>query len=203
LFDHAADSLAFPDEIIGFEMQDVMQHKAAIVPVLSYVLHRIAIALDGTPAILVMDEAWTLLDDPFFAARLGEWLDMLRAKNAMVIFATEHMAEAGASNLNKTLMPKIATQIYLPDDVVDPPCADAFGLTEADISYLSAMNTEDRHFLLKRGKDALVMALDLTGMSDIIAVLSATLPHLEIMEQVIEAQSREPAQWMPKFLERI
>ncbi len=203
LFDHVQESLVLNDKIFGFEMSDAIKHKAALVPILSYLLHRITLMLDGTPTIIVMDEAWKTLDDPFFSERIHAWLDVLRAHNAMVVFATEQVADAGQRSVNTAIMSHVATQIYLPDDAADAFYADSFGLTEQEIIYLTVMNTEDRHFLLKKGSHTIVAELNLSGMTDIIAVLSATPAHLEIMEQVINAHGISPVQWMPKLLEAI
>jgi len=203
LFDHAEETLVLDDKIYGFEMGDIIRHKDTIVPALSYLLYRITLALDGTPAIIVIDEAWTMLDNPLFSSRLEEWLDGLQANNAMAILATEHVEEAALSTLNSALKKHIATQIYLPDHIADNSYADAFGLTEKEISYLTVMKAENRHFLLKRGGDTVVAELNLAGMKDIIAVLSATPQHLQAMEKAIEAQGILPSHWMPRFLESI
>ncbi len=202
LFDHAEDSLKL-EKVCGFEMAGVMQHSVALVPVVSYLLHRIMLAMDGGPTIIAMTEAWTLLDSPLFSSRLKEWLDILRTNNALAILATERVAEASGSSINAALMDHIATQIYLPDETADNSYADAFGLSEKEISYLTVMNTEDRHFLLKRGGNSIVAELNLTGMSDIIAVLSSTPTSLQSLEKAIAEQGLPASRWMPKFLEKI
>lgn len=203
LFDNAEDSLKLDDKVYGFDMTGVMQHPPALVPVVSYLLHRIMLALDGSPSIVAMTEAWSLLDSPLFSSRLKEWLDMLRANNAFAILATERVEEASGSSINASLMEHIATQIYLPDESADTAYSDGFGLTDKEISYLTVMNTEDRHFLLKRGGNTIVAELNLTGMSDIIAVLSSTPATLHSMENAITEHGLPSARWMPKFLEKI
>jgi type IV secretion system protein VirB4 len=97
----------------------------------------------------------------------------------------------------------IATQIYLPDEAADEDYATAFGLTEKEITYLTVMNTEDRHFLLKRSVNSIVAELNLSGMTDIISVLSSTPTSLLSMERAIEDQGLQASRWMPKFLEKI
>ena len=51
-----------------------MHHKALVPPVLTYLFHRLEARFDGRPTLLILDEAWTFLDDPLFAARIREWL---------------------------------------------------------------------------------------------------------------------------------
>jgi type IV secretion system protein VirB4 len=197
------DSLNFSDKIYGFEMNHAMQDKAAVVPIVSYLLYCILQSLDGSPAILVMDEAWDMLDNAYFAPRLASLFDTLRAKNAMVIFATDHADRACQSTINSLLLDKVATQIYLPDADADEHYAQAFGLTNTEISYIAVMNVEDRHFLIKHDQHTIVCELNLAGMSDIISVLSSVPKNLEIMEEAISKNGLSPQQWMPAFLEKI
>lgn len=203
LFDHTEDSLHLTDKICGFEMKDVMEHAPTMIPVVSYLLHRMMLALDGAPTIIAMAEAWAILDKPLFASRLKEWLEMLRVNNAIAVLATEHVEQAKTSSLNSLLMGDIATQIYLPDESADAAYAKAFGLTDKEISYLSAMNIDHRHFLLKRKRGTIVAELNISGMSDIIGVLSSTPASLQSMERAIEAEGLQHTHWMPKFLEKI
>ncbi len=203
LFDNVVDSLNFTDKICGFEMAEALQQKATLLPLLYYLLHRVTLALDGTPGMIVIDEAWTILDHPFLAARLKEWLGEWRSKNAMVLLTTEHVERAINSRLNPLFIAETATHLYLPDEAADESYSKAFNLSERDVSYLTVMNTQDRHFLIKRKDESIVLEVNLSGMPDIQAVLCAGEAQLKIMEQSIEAAGLQASQWMPKFLEQI
>lgn len=45
-------------------MASLLKDPVALGPVLIYLFHRISISLDGTPSIIVLDEAWALIDNP-------------------------------------------------------------------------------------------------------------------------------------------
>ena len=77
LLDGAADTLALGD-VMHFEMDGLMQVKPLVLPVLTYLFHRLEARFDGRPTLLVLDEAWVFLDDPLFAARIREWLKTLQ-----------------------------------------------------------------------------------------------------------------------------
>ncbi len=204
LFAHGRpDSFVLENTICGFEMGDIVTNKAAIIPVLSYILQRIEAVLDGSPAIIAMAEAWKLMDNDFFAPRIPVLLDYWQSQNAMAIFSTDQAWSVFHSSINPMLMEKLATQIYLPDNNADEAYNGAFDLSEHEIYYLSVMNTEDRHFLIKRNRETTVAELNLTGMQDIIAVLSATPTNLHIMEEAIEKNGTFHAKWMPVFLEMV
>ncbi len=64
----------------GFEMEELMHSKAAVMAVLHYLFARFDERFDGAPTMLILDEAWLFLDDPVFAARIRQWLKTLRKK---------------------------------------------------------------------------------------------------------------------------
>ena len=94
LLDGAAEWIATTD-MLHIEMEELMQHKALVAPVLTYLFHRLEARFDGRPSLLILDEAWTFLDEALFAARIREWLKTLRKKNVEVLFATQSLADIG------------------------------------------------------------------------------------------------------------
>ena len=118
-----------------------MQHKALIAPVLTYLFHRLEARFDGRPTLLILDEAWTFLDDALFAARIREWLKTLRKKNVAVVFATQSLADIERSTIAPALIESCPTRIFLPNDRALEPQARAvyerFGLNARQIEILS------------------------------------------------------------------
>src|SRR3546814_3486527 len=74
-----------------------MGQTGVVAPVLSYLFHRLKERFDGRPTLLILDEAWIFLDHPLFAARIREWLKVLRKKNVSVVFATQSLADIAQS----------------------------------------------------------------------------------------------------------
>src|SRR3546814_6604344 len=73
LLDAEGESLGEGD-VQAFEMEQLLHARGAALPVLTYLFHRLEQRFDGAPTLLVLDEAWTFLDDPVFAGRIREWL---------------------------------------------------------------------------------------------------------------------------------
>lgn len=71
LLDADNDRLSL-DGVQCFEMEDLMNSDAAVLPVLTYLFHRLEERFDGRPTILILDEAWLFLDNTEFAARIRE-----------------------------------------------------------------------------------------------------------------------------------
>lgn len=202
LFDHAEDRVNLQGLVHGFEMADIVKDRHSVAPTMLYLIQRIMGELDGTPAIIVLDEAWGLMDNAIFAPRLNGWLEALTAKNAIAIFATESVEDASQSALSKAVFSGIATQIYLPNPMPSAAYQTVFGLNDTEFSFLDLMDEEKRHFMLKKGGDAIVASLNLDGMRTIMDVLSATPENLAIMRQVIAEKGPEPTAWVPVFMER-
>ncbi len=66
---------------ITFEIEALMaMGEKVLLPVLTYLFHRIDGRLDGRPTLLVLDEAWVMLANGTFGAKIEEWLRTLRKK---------------------------------------------------------------------------------------------------------------------------
>ena len=133
-------------------MEELMPHRALVSPVLTYLFHRLEARFDGRPTLLVLDEAWTFLDDALFAARIREWLKTLRKKNVAVVFATQSLADIERSTIAPALIESCPTRIFLPNDRAIEPQARAayerFGLNDRQIGLI-AQATPKRHYYLQ------------------------------------------------------
>ena len=101
--------------VFGFEMAELLKDPVALSPVLLYIFHRINISLDGSRTMIVLDEAWALIDNPVFAPKIKDWLKVLRKLNTFVIFATQSVEDATKSQISDTLIQQTSTQIFLPN----------------------------------------------------------------------------------------
>ena len=177
LLDAAEDRLALSD-VQCFETEELMhgaQH-GVVLPVLTYLFHRLEDRFDGRPTLLILDEAWVYLDNPLFAARIREWLKVLRKKNVSVIFATQSLADVAESSIAPAIIESCPQRIFLPNDRAIEPQARAayerFGLNERQIELI-AQATPKRHYYLQsqRGNRLFELglgpvALTLCGASD-------------------------------------
>lgn len=200
LFDNDQDEWTINQLIYGFDMTEAVKEKTPLIPLLSYLFYRIAEHLDGTPAIIVLDEAWSLVDNPIFAPGLPSWLDELTAKNCMVIFATEAVDNANKSGITSQLIDKMATQIYLPNPQATEAYQEIFGLDEEEFKLLKSISRSKRELLLKRQDEAVVASLDLAGMHDIIGLLSGTKENIVRAESLRSQWGEDIRQWLPKFM---
>jgi type IV secretion system protein VirB4 len=200
VFDNDEDLLDFSvSSSFGFEMADLLKDTIALNPVLLYLFHRIQISLDGTPTMLVLDEAWALIDNPIFAPKIKNWLKVLRKLNAFVIFATQSVEDASKSDISDTLIQQTATQIFLPNLKATDSYRKAFMLSQREFSLIKTTDPGSRFFLIKQGQDAVVAKLDLRGMGDIVNVLSGRSDTVLLLYDIMKRYGENPKDWLPVF----
>lgn len=203
VFDNDTDTMDFTKaSAFGFEMAQILKDPIAINPVLLYLFHRINISLDGTPTMLVLDEAWALIDNPVFAPKIKDWLKVLRKLNAMVIFATQSVEDASKSAISDTLIQQTATQIFLPNLKATDVYKTKFMLSQREYELIKTTDPSSRFFLIKQGLDAVVARLDLKGMTDIINVLSGRSDSVLMLAELMRELGQNPKDWLPTFFER-
>jgi len=171
-FDHEEDLFDRPGDIHGFHLAEVLQDGRVIAPLLSYLLQRLTILLDGRPTIVALDEAWQLLGQTHIAGDIERWMRQLTDMNALALLKTSQIDEIADIPFTKPIMESIATEIYLPDDMADESYTDSFGLTDIELSYLELLSHEQRHILIKRMENTLIAEMNLSGLEAFVEVLT-------------------------------
>jgi type IV secretion/conjugal transfer VirB4 family ATPase len=175
LLDAAEDDLAIAD-VQCFETEALMGQAGVVAPVLTYLFHRLEERFTGRPTLLILDEAWVFLDHPLFAARIREWLKVLRKKNVAVVFATQSLADIADSTIAPAIIESCPQRIFLPNDrAIEPQSRAAyerFGLNERQIELVSRATPKRHYYLQSAGGNRLFelglgpVALALCGASD-------------------------------------
>jgi len=175
LLDAAEDDLAISD-VQCFETEALMGQAGVVAPVLTYLFHRLEERFTGRPTLLVLDEAWVFLDHPLFAARIREWLKVLRKKNVAVVFATQSLADIADSTIAPAIIESCPQRILLPNDrAIEPQSRSAyerFGLNERQVELVSRATPKRQYYLQSSRGNRLFelglgpVALALCGASD-------------------------------------
>ncbi len=203
LFDNDEDLIDFDsNRIFGFEMGEMLKDKYAIGPVLLYLFHRIQKSLDGRATMIVLDEAWALIDNPVFAPKIKDWLKTLRKLNTFVVFATQSVEDAAKSSISDTLVQQTATQIFLPNLKATEVYRDVFMLSEREFTLVKTTDPSSRFFLLKQDNDGVIARIDLGGMDDVIRVLSGKVETIHLLDQIVAEVGPDPANWLEIFYEK-
>lgn len=203
LFDNEADLTDLSAPTVGFDMTAILDDPSARTPALFYFFHRVEERLDGTPAIIVVDEGWKALDDEVFVRRIKDWEKTIRKRNGVVGFATQSAQDALESKIASAIIEQAATQIFM----INPKARaedyiDGFGLTPHEFELVRTLPDSSHCFLIKHGNDSVVARLNLTGEKDILTILSGREATVRIFDELVETAGIDPGAWMAPLLER-
>jgi len=153
LLDASIDELTLRD-VHCFETEALMNQQSAIFPVLTYLFHRLEERFDGRPTLIVLDEAWVFLDHPLFAARIREWLKVLRKKNVAVVFATQSLADIVSSSIAPAIIESCPQRIFLPNERAGEPASreayERFGLNPRQVELIATATPKRDYYLQSR-----------------------------------------------------
>lgn len=204
LFDNEEDMIDFnAARVFGIEMGELLKDKMSIGPTLLYLFHRIQSSLDGSPTMIVLDEAWALIDNPIFAPKIKDWLKVLRKLNTFVVFATQSVEDAAKSQISDTLVQQTATQIFLPNLKATTVYREVFMLSEREFQLVKTTDPSTRFFLVKQDNDGVIARVDLNGMDRLINVLSGRVETVILLNKLIDEMGEDPTDWLPLFYEKI
>lgn len=192
LMDADEDRLTLSD-VQCFEMEELMHETGAVLPVLTYLFHRLEARFDGRPSLLILDEAWLFLDNPAFAARIREWLKTLRKQNVSVVFATQGLSDIAGSSIAPAIIESCSSRIFLPNDRAIEPQAkavyEAFGLNDRQIEIIArAVEKRDYYFQSRQGNRLFELGL---GPVALAFTGTSTEPDHALMDELLAAHGEE------------
>jgi type IV secretion system protein VirB4 len=196
LFDNDEDQLDLTSRIVGFDMTALLDSPRLRTPAMMYLFHRIDERLDGSPTAVLIDEGWKALDDPVFAARIRDWLKTLRKRNAIVGFATQSARDALDSRISAALVEQTATMIFMPNPKAkaEDYCS-GFGLSEHELELIRSLPAHSRCFLIRHANHSVVVRLDLSGMPELLMILSGREATVRRLDAIRSSVGDDPAHW--------
>lgn len=202
LFDNLKDATDLKARVVGFDMTAILDDPALRSPAMLYLFHRVEQRLDGSPAIIVVDEGWKALDDDIFVRRIKDWEKTIRKRNGIVGFATQSARDALDSRIASAIIEQAATQIFMinPKASREDYC-DGFGLTDHELDLVRTLPDSSHCFLIKHGGESVVVRLDLTGEPEILTILSGREKTVRLADELRAAPGGK-SNWLEKLLER-
>lgn len=186
-------------DLQAFEMEDLLHARSVVLPVLTYLFHRLEAQFDGRPTLLVLDEAWVFLDDPVFASRIREWLKTLRKKNVGVVFATQSLADIQRSTIAPAIVESCPTRIFLPSpQAVEPqlrPIYEGFGLNARQIEMV-ARATPKRDYYVQSARGNRLFDLGLGPVALAFVAASSPRDHALIDTALAEWPADFASTWL-------
>lgn len=184
-----------------FELEHLMDmEEDKILPVITYLFHKIEKSLTGKPTIIILDEAWIVLAHEVFRAKIREWLKVLRKSNCIVVMATQSISDAVGSGILDVINESCPTKIYLPNptarDESSTKLYRSLGLNVREIDLL-ARARQKQDYLFRNPEGRRLFNLQLGPLT--LALAGAT--GKEDVQKVRELKAEHGKGWVEKWLE--
>jgi type IV secretion system protein VirB4 len=190
-------------DTFGFDMTHFLDIEEARTPILRYLTHKIGLEASGAPHVIDIAEAWRALKDPLMRSFIENKGKTIRKEDGVIGLDTQEPSDISRSPLGSTLLSQFPTQLLLPNgEAEEADYIDGLKLTPREFELVKHTEENSGRFLLKKGAESVLLRLDLSGMEDMLSVLSASLDNVELMHAVIAEVGDDPARWLPRFLER-
>lgn len=156
---------------LSFETENLLQlDDKAVIPVLLYLFRRIEQRLDGSPTLILLDEAWSYLQHELFRVRMKDWLKTMRRKNAVVVMATQQISDIANSEIADVVLENCPTKILLPNaEAKNPGSRDFYtrvGLNERELEIMQVSVPKQHYYVVsKLGRRLVDLGVGKVGLS--------------------------------------
>jgi len=207
VFDEAPDRLLDLDAapVIGFDTTEFLDLPEVRTPVMMYLLQVMEELVNGERLIYVISEFWKALDHEVFSDFAKKKQKTVRKQNGLGIFDTQSPSDVLRHPIGRTMVEQSVTKIFLANpEAVREEYVDGFGLSQAEFEIVRGLSSHGgRRFLVKQPQGSAICELDLAGLEDFIAVLSATTDNVALLDGVRARHGNDPFQWLPEFLRQV
>jgi type IV secretion system protein VirB4 len=187
--------------LMAFEMGWLLEQKPAFyLPVIDYLFRVLYRQFKQRhPALLILDEGWLYLDNPYFAKKLKDWFKTLRKFNVAIIIATQSLQDAVQSEISAVLLESCKTKIYLPNDAMTDASRAMYqfcGLNERQIDMIASAKPK-RDYYVVNPRDNRLITLGLGALT--LALIGVA--KKEDIEIFLQLYDRKNPSWIAKWLE--
>lgn len=201
LRDGAESDIDWKTNIISINTTNLTKQKECMSVVLYYFLYSFEVRCDGSPAILVLDEAWEISSIFSTEKEFDNWMKRMTELNVVVILSTENLSLAFASKFTQYLDKHVDTRILMPNINANRLYMKAFSLSKEELNIILQTPTQEGLFLIKQYKGLVTLNLDLKNMEEIY-VLSANQKTIQYMYEAIKEKGEQVNDWLPVFYEK-
>ncbi len=186
---------------ISLNTANLTKRKECMSVILYYFLYSFEAKCDGSPAILVLDEAWEISNIFPTEKEFDNWMHRMTKLNVVVILSTENLNLAFASKFTQYLDKHVDTRILMPNVNANRLYMKAFSLSKEELNIILQTPTQEGLFLIKQYKGLVTLNLDLKDMQEI-HILSANKDTIKYMYEAIKEKGEEVSKWLPVFYEK-
>ncbi|WP_395877737.1 VirB4 family type IV secretion/conjugal transfer ATPase [Ehrlichia muris] len=189
-------------EVLGLNVGVLCSKPQCASVLIFYFLNTLINYFDGSPTILVIDEAW-ILDYVFTNKQeFDEWIEMMNKLNVVVVFAGENIPAIISSNVIYQFNEHVETQIFMPNSVsTSKMYMKAFNLSKSECKTMFQMPSQEGYFFVKQDNNPAVLSFNLPDIPES-HVLSANKNTIRYMYESIHTHGDDVKEWLPAFYKK-
>lgn len=159
-FDREEDNLDFSTaRRLSIEMGALLRFPEVARAFMDLAFWRIDRAMRGAPTLIYIEEAWFLLENETFAARIEDWLRTFRKRNGTVMLATQSLAELVGSRAFTVIAGGVPNRFLLANPDVRAFAGvyrDKLGLTDEQIDLIAELQPKREYLYIAGGRTRVV-----------------------------------------------
>ncbi|MCV3769713.1 MAG: type VI secretion protein, partial [Wolbachia pipientis] len=194
-------SIDWKTKTISLNTTNLTKQKECMYVILYYFLYSFETQCNGSPVILVLDEAWEISNIFSTEEEFDNWMQRMTKLNVVIILSTENLNLAFTSKFTQYLNKHVDTRILMPNINANRLYMKAFSLSKEELNTILQTPTQEGLFLIKQHKGLITLNLDLKNMQEM-HVLSANKKTIKYMYEAIKEKGDEINKWLPTFYEK-
>lgn len=141
IFDSIHDNLSF-SRFTVFELQNLIKKgDETLIPAIRYLFHMIERNANGSPILIILAQAWSVLKNKIFQSIVDEWLRKIGRQNVAIVLASTQLSDILNSEIFDVLIDNCKTNFLLPNPEAQKPniakIYEQYGLNEKQISLIA------------------------------------------------------------------
>jgi type IV secretion system protein VirB4 len=158
-------------EVTAVDLTEILDLDIERSAILGYLFRRIEMLIEEKrPTLIVIDEAWKVLDDTYFSKKLAEWLVTARKKNVVVVMMTQFPSQIRGSKA-RSILEALPNQLIFPNGEAATADYDSFRMTDGELDFVLNPIPGQRLVLSRNPRGSTVLNVDLKALGPLLTVL--------------------------------
>ena len=202
VFNGERDSLAFDNQLVGFDMSNVLKNERLLAPMSAYIFHKFTqmVEQNPTPHMIFIDEAVQYLNHPLFGGYVLKMIREQRKKNGIVVLAGQEPSVLTGSENGRAAMQNIDTFLIWPNGKAKEHeyMDQGLGLNEREFEWVKHPRGKHEILLKRRGAGSVILNVDLSCLGKYLHVLATGQEKIRFAEDLIK---QDPKNWLTPYLD--
>jgi type IV secretion system protein VirB4 len=158
-------------DVTAVDLTEILDLGTERTAILGYLFRRVEMLIEEKrPTLILIDEAWKVLDDEYFAKKLAEWLVTARKKNVVVVMMTQFPSQIRGSKA-RSILEALPNQLLFPNGEAASSDYDSFRLTDGELDFVLNPIPGQRLVLSRSPRGSTVLNVDLKALGPLLTAL--------------------------------